>query len=146
MRGANGTSCNYRECVLAGAHRASRFQRLYLNPESASTCFQACTACLEKLRAHKIEAAKLSDVQALGNFDSGIASQRLSPRKRSGANNLVNVLQSHIDVVMQMQAVFQKFFTSTETVDPTNTQRRSGRILDPVHPPPDGNHNPIPCV
>ena len=33
---------------------------------------------------------------------------------------MVDVLQSHIDVVEQMQVVFNKFFTATDNVDDTN--------------------------
>ena len=37
-----------------------------------------------------------------------------------GENNMVDVLQSHIDVVEEMKVVFNKFFTSTNDVDEAN--------------------------
>ncbi|WP_245819958.1 hypothetical protein [Rhodococcoides yunnanense] len=74
-----------------------------------------------KLTAHNRSAEDLAVVKGLGSFDTGIALAKVfSEKAAGGANNLVDVLQSHIDVVMQMQAVFQKFFTTTDAVDQDN--------------------------
>ncbi|WP_072806937.1 hypothetical protein [Rhodococcoides yunnanense] len=94
---------------------------LYLDPETARQCFQVCEEFIGELNLHKDVAVHLADVKGLGSFDSGIAlAKTFSEKAVGGANNLVDVLQSHIDVVMQMQAVFQKFFSATDTVDQDN--------------------------
>ncbi|WP_245865273.1 hypothetical protein [Rhodococcoides kyotonense] len=60
-------------------------------------------------------------MNGLGTLPSGIAlAQRFSEKAAGGPNNLVDVLQSHIDVVTAMQAVFQKFFDATTDTDQAN--------------------------
>ncbi|WP_072806939.1 hypothetical protein [Rhodococcoides yunnanense] len=94
---------------------------LSLSPEAAAQCDAACTNFIAKLEAHRLNAGVLREVKGLGTFPSGIElAQKFSEKAAGGTNSLVDVLQSHIDVVMQMQAVFQKFFSATDTVDQDN--------------------------
>lgn len=96
---------------------------LYLSPEAARKCDQVCEDFLSKLRDHKINAGTLAEVIGFGSLPSGVAlAERFSKKAvdADGTNNLVDVLQSHIDVVMAMQAVFRKFFTATADTDREN--------------------------
>lgn len=96
---------------------------LYLNPAAAQACDSACANYIDKLIAHQRLARDLADVQGFGSLPSGVAlAERFSKKAvdADGTNNLVDVLQSHIDVVMAMQAVFRKFFTDTENTDEQN--------------------------
>jgi hypothetical protein len=63
----------------------------------------------------------LANTSGWGDFDSGKELARIFSEKAVGGDdNMVDVLQSHIDVVEQMQVVFKKFFTATDNVDETN--------------------------
>ncbi|RRQ27359.1 hypothetical protein DK926_12745 [Rhodococcus sp. Eu-32] len=96
--------------------------QLYLNPDAAVSCSRACDEFLEKLVAHQAAARLLADVNGLGEFESGRALRvRFAQKAMGGANNLVDVLQSHIDVVTEMQIVFKKFFADTTAVDTRNS-------------------------
>ncbi|MET4046345.1 MULTISPECIES: hypothetical protein [unclassified Rhodococcus (in: high G+C Gram-positive bacteria)] len=98
--------------------------QLFLNPNAARDCNQACEEYLSILRVQKQKAAALGDVRGMGEFPSGIAlAKKFSLKAVGGENNLVDVFQSHIDVVMAMQAVFRKFFDATETTDQDNASR-----------------------
>ncbi|RRQ28070.1 hypothetical protein DK926_09270 [Rhodococcus sp. Eu-32] len=100
---------------------AAESGQLYLSPEAARKCDYACTDFLSKLSDHQLEAGLLADVKGLGSLPSGISlATRFSEKAAGGPNNLVDVLQSHIDVVMAMQAVFRKFFTDTADTDREN--------------------------
>ncbi|WP_256895762.1 hypothetical protein [Rhodococcus sp. 1163] len=69
----------------------------------------------------KYKTNAISSVEGMGTFDSGIAlARKFSQKAQGGPNNLADVLQSHIDVVMAMQAVFRKFFDATVDVDDSN--------------------------
>lgn len=94
---------------------------LYLSPEAAAKCDASCERYLEKLRLHKADARSLSVVKGYGDFQSGRdLAEIYSLKAAGGANSLESVLQSHIDVVLEMQTVFRKFFTITADNDQIN--------------------------
>lgn len=93
---------------------------LYLDPDAARACDSACTTYLQQLRDRQVEARDLAEVGGWGDFESGQQfRQILADKAVGGANNMVDALQSHIEVVLEMQAVFAKFFTSTTDTDYT---------------------------
>ncbi|WP_072806441.1 hypothetical protein [Rhodococcoides yunnanense] len=94
---------------------------LYLDATVAQACSTACDEYLVKLRAHQSAAKMLGRVTGLGEFDSGKDLRRIFSEKAvGGENNLVDVLQSHIDVVEKMKIVFQKLIVDTEGQDREN--------------------------
>lgn len=94
---------------------------LYLNPEAAATCSAACDEYIKKLVGHQSKAKLLADVDGWGDFDSGQALRTIFSEKAVGGdNNMVDVLESHIQVVREMQIVFQKSFVSTGALDQRN--------------------------
>lgn len=98
--------------------------QLFLDPEAAHHCDAACNEYLGILREQKSYAERLSDVRGMGSFDSGIAlARKFSLKAAGGTNNLVDVLQSHIDVVMAMQTVSGD--SSTPPNPPTKTMPAS---------------------
>ncbi|KZF06619.1 hypothetical protein A2J03_24285 [Rhodococcus sp. EPR-157] len=95
--------------------------QLYLNPEAAAGCNSACDQYIVKLKEHTDAAQRLTNVSGWGDFDSGKEVQRIfSEKAAGGANNMGDVLQSHIEVVEEMKVVFGKFFAATEFTDDTN--------------------------
>ncbi|WP_338890607.1 hypothetical protein [Rhodococcus sovatensis] len=95
--------------------------QLYLNPEAARACSAACDEYIQKLEEHQRRASSLTHVSGWGDFDSGKDLERIfSEKAAGGANNMVGVLQSHIDVVEEMKVVFGKFFAATEAADDAN--------------------------
>lgn len=95
--------------------------QLFLDPEAATLCSQACDEYISKLIVRQRQAEALAEVDGWGEFDSGQALRRIYAEKAvGGENNMVDVLQGHIDVVLEMQAVFQKFFAGTESTDEGN--------------------------
>lgn len=95
--------------------------QLYLNPEAAEKCLQACDAYIERLREHRLQAHNLANTDGWGDFQSGKDLRQIFRDKAvGGANNMVDVLQSHIDVVEEMKVVFGKFFSATEAADDLN--------------------------
>ena len=94
---------------------------LFLDPATARQCDKACSEYLGTLEYDKAAARELGNVEGFGAFDSGIAlARKFSEKAVGGPNNLVDVLQSHIDVITAMQAVFRKFFDAAEDVDQQN--------------------------
>lgn len=94
---------------------------LYLNPEAARACSEACDNFILKLESHKSTAKTLANVDGWGDFDSGRALRKVFSEKAVGGdNNMVDVLESHIQVVREMQIVFRKFFAATEALDGEN--------------------------
>lgn len=95
--------------------------QLYLNEEAARACYLSCDQYIEKLLKHKDTARDLANVRGWGDFDMGLELQDIVAKKAAGGdNNMVDVLQSHIDVVQEMKVVFNKFFTTTQAVDDVN--------------------------
>lgn len=94
---------------------------LYLDPEAASACSRACDDYVGKLFARQEKAKELANIKGWGDFSSGQAVRTLYAEKAvGGPNNMVDVLQGHIDVVREMQVVFQKFFVDTGAMDDAN--------------------------
>ncbi|MGA9871193.1 MAG: hypothetical protein WBQ44_08635 [Rhodococcus sp. (in: high G+C Gram-positive bacteria)] len=94
---------------------------LSLDPAVARECDAACSAYLEKLTKHRTTASRLSTVEGYGDFESGKQLARLyASRMVGGENSMFNVLNGHIRVVQEMQAVFQKFFTHYEDAESVN--------------------------
>lgn len=95
--------------------------QLYLNAEAAQACYSACNRYIEKLIQHQATATDLANASGWGDFDMGLELQAILAKKAvGGENNMVDVLQSHIDVVEEMKVVFSKFFTATNDVDEAN--------------------------
>ncbi|OZC84440.1 hypothetical protein CH304_18585 [Rhodococcus sp. 15-649-1-2] len=95
--------------------------QLYLNEEAAHACYEACDKYIAKLKVHQKTARDLRNVTGWGDFNMGLHLQKVFADKADGGeNNMVDVLQSHIDVVEEMKVVFNKFFTSTNDVDQAN--------------------------
>ncbi|MCZ4277346.1 hypothetical protein [Rhodococcoides yunnanense] len=94
---------------------------LFLNADAARACSQACSAYIEKLIDHQETAQSLAYIDGFGDFDSGQELRDLFAAKAvGGEDNMVDVLQSHIDVVREMQVVFKKFFDGTNAGDEDN--------------------------
>lgn len=94
---------------------------LYLNPEAAEACSRACDNYIKQLQLHKASAADLANADGWGEFAMGQQfRQILRDKAVGGENNLVDVLESHVQVVREMQMVFNKFFTTAEAVDQDN--------------------------
>lgn len=105
---------------------------LFLNPDAARACSAACDNYIAKLITHKDKAQELANADGWGDFQMGTQIRTIFREKAAGgANNMVDVLESHIEVVREMQAVFQKFFTATTEVDQQNavgTQAAGGEL------------------
>ncbi|MGA9870637.1 MAG: hypothetical protein WBQ44_05780 [Rhodococcus sp. (in: high G+C Gram-positive bacteria)] len=94
---------------------------LYLDPGAAQSCHSACDAYISKLKSHQETARALADVTGFGDFQMGDQLRQIFADKAvGGENNMVDVLQSHIDVVEKMKVVFGKFFAATNAVDDSN--------------------------
>lgn len=94
---------------------------LYLDEAAAEACSRSCDEYIDKLIAHQKTAKSLSNIVGWGEFKSGQQLREIYSQKAvGGANSMVDVLQSHIDVVIQMQAVFKKFFVDTGATDDGN--------------------------
>ncbi|MGA9870570.1 MAG: hypothetical protein WBQ44_05425 [Rhodococcus sp. (in: high G+C Gram-positive bacteria)] len=95
--------------------------QLVLEPGVAEACRTACDDYIAQLREHQSKAVQLGDISGWGDFESGKQLQTIFSKKAiGGPNNMVDVLESHIHVVLEMRAVFAKFFVATEGVDDAN--------------------------
>jgi hypothetical protein len=95
---------------------------LYLNPTAAKKCNTLCAEYLARLDIHRKRAFELANVHGYGDFDSGKQlADMFSEKAVGGEDNMVDVLDSHIQVVKEMQAVFQKLFTATDDTDQSNS-------------------------
>lgn len=94
---------------------------LFLVPEVARTCSVHCDGYLDKLRKRLEAVQAMPRTAGYGNFDSGNQlADFYSDRMSGGESSMATALQSHIDVVMEMQTVFNKFFTATIDTDQVN--------------------------
>lgn len=94
---------------------------LFLDAEAAAECSSACSDYIARLVLHQTKAKSLADIRGWGDFDSGRTIRKIYAEKAvGGENNMVDVLEGHIEVVRQMQAVFQKFFVDTGATDDGN--------------------------
>lgn len=94
---------------------------LFLDQQAAIDSDAACCQYLATLRGLKNRAESMPRIDGMGTFPSGILlANKFSNKVSGGQNSLVDVLQSHIDVVMAMQTVFRKFFDATVDVDDSN--------------------------
>lgn len=92
--------------------------QLFLDAEAARACFSACDVYISQLRDHQRAATRLANISGWGDFASGLQLRDILAAKAvGGENNMVDVLQSHIDIVEEMKVVFAKFFTAYEDVD-----------------------------
>ncbi|MDJ0396035.1 hypothetical protein QMK17_22185 [Rhodococcus sp. G-MC3] len=104
----------YWQSLAAAADRGE----LFLDPEVAAICSKSCTNYVAKLQESIASAKLLAGIDGWGEFQSGQALREIYAKKAvGGENNMVDVLQSHIDVVTEMQAVFKKFFVDTTVTD-----------------------------
>ncbi|SNS94799.1 hypothetical protein [Rhodococcoides kyotonense] len=105
--------------------------RLSLKPEAAEVCRNACEAYLAQLAEHRARAVELADVDALAwmdGFESGKELRgKFAEKAAGGKNNLVDVLQSHIDVVERMRIVFDKLLAATAAVDDSTSIEMSSQ-------------------
>ncbi len=87
---------------------------LFLDELAARQCSLACDNYIRRLRDRQDQAKELAKLSGWGDFSAGRQlSDFYARRAVGGENSMVNVLQSHIDVVTEMKAVFDKFFTVT---------------------------------
>ena len=115
--GKPGEPATYWQALAVAADQG----QLYLNPEAARACSAACDDYIHKLLDHQRKARVLANTSGWGDFNSGKELQRIFSKKAvGGANNMLDVLQSHIDVVEEMKVVFGKFFAATEAADDAN--------------------------
>ncbi|OZC84455.1 hypothetical protein CH304_18660 [Rhodococcus sp. 15-649-1-2] len=111
---SDGDSLTYWQSLAVAADAGD----LYLNQDAARACSASCDEYIKKLLNHRDEAKQLGDVTGWGDFDMGKQiAQVFSQKAVGGENNMVDVLEGHIEVVRQMQAVFKKFFTDTVARD-----------------------------
>jgi hypothetical protein len=115
--GNSGEQATYWQALAVAADEG----HLYLNPGAAKACNSACDEYILKLKAHQEAARDLANISGYGDFKSGTELRAMFAAKAVGGDdNMVDVLQSHIDDVEQMKVVFNKFFTATDNVDDTN--------------------------
>nr|WP_296775921.1 hypothetical protein [Rhodococcus sp. (in: high G+C Gram-positive bacteria)] len=101
--------------------------QLFLSADVAAQCDQTCASYIANLRSRQDDARVLADVNGWGEFESGKALRKIFAEKAvGGENNMVDVLQSHIDVVEQMRTVFRKFFVDTTATDDGNASAFGG--------------------
>lgn len=94
---------------------------LFLDSEAAANCSQACDEYIGQLRESIAKAKVLAGIDGWGEFNSGKEIRKIYAAKAvGGPNSMVDVLEGHIDVVSEMQVVFQKFFVDTGAVDDAN--------------------------
>ncbi len=92
--------------------------QLFLDESVARACNESCVAYIERLHQHRKSAFGLAKVQVYGDFEMGKQfAQILSEKAVGGQNSMVGVIDSHIQVVKEMQAVFQKFFDQYSDTD-----------------------------
>jgi len=109
-----GESLTYWQSLAMAADNG----HLYLDQDAARACSASCDEYIKKLVKHQNAAKQLADVTGWGDFDMGKQIEQVFSQKAvGGENNRVDVLQGHIEVVCQMQAVFKKFFTDTVARD-----------------------------
>lgn len=95
----------------------------YLDSSVAERCHRACELFVARLEEHQYAAKNLTNIDAWGTFTAGQQLRHIYADKAfGGGNNMYDVLQSHIDVVLEMQAVFAKFFTVTSVNERQNAQ------------------------
>lgn len=112
-----GQPATYWQALAAAADA----NQLYLNPEAAEACYEACDVYILKLKGHQESAERLAEVSGWGDFDMGRQLRDIFALKAfGGENNMFDVLQRHIDVVEEMKVVFGKFFVATNSVDADN--------------------------
>ena len=115
--GSPGEPLTYWQSLAVAADQG----QLFLNPEAAQACSSACDDYIKKLDVHKATAKGLAAADGWGDFDSGKQLRTIFREKAEGGdNNMVDVLDGHIQVVREMQIVFRKFFTATEAQDQAN--------------------------
>ncbi|WP_255122683.1 hypothetical protein [Rhodococcus sp. 14-2470-1b] len=92
--------------------------QLYLDADTARQCDQTCVNYLDRLDRHRETARRLAKIDGYGDFEMGRQfAQILSDKAAGGQNSMVGVIDSHIQVVKEMQAVFQKFFNHYTDID-----------------------------
>ena len=101
--------------------RAADAGQLFLDESVARACNESCVAYIERLHQHRKSAFGLAKVQGYGDFEMGKQfAQILSDKAAGGQNSMVGVIDSHIQVVKEMQALFQKFFNHYSDTDADN--------------------------
>ncbi|WP_156665417.1 hypothetical protein [Rhodococcus phenolicus] len=80
---------------------------LFLEPDAASTCAQACTDFLEVLNTLLIQTDRLCCKEAFGHLPSARALGQKFDDKAIGPGGFAEVLQQHIDTVTRMKDLFE---------------------------------------
>jgi len=91
--------------------------RLFLEPEAAATCAQACANFLEVLDGLKRGTDFLRCKEAFGHLPSAQALGQKFDDKAIGPGGFTEVLQQHIDTVTRMKYLFEaagKAYVETE--------------------------------
>ncbi|OZC58607.1 hypothetical protein CH289_01435 [Rhodococcus sp. RS1C4] len=92
-----------------------------MDADTARQCNQSCVNYLDRLDRHRATARQLGKIDGYGDFEMGKQfAQILSEKAVGGQNSMVGVIDSHIQVVKEMQAVFQKFFDQYSDTDTDN--------------------------
>lgn len=121
--GSPGEPLTYWQSLAVAADQG----QLFLNSEAAQACSAACDDYISQLVGHREKAKELANADGWGDFESGRQLRTIFREKAVGGdNNLVDVLEGHIQVVREMQIVFRKFFTDTEARDQDNAADLSG--------------------
>lgn len=87
--------------------REAEAGQLFLEPDAAMTCVQACTDFLDALRGLKDGADFLLCKDAFGPLPSAQALGQKFDDKAVGPGGFAEVLQQHIDTVTRMKALFE---------------------------------------
>lgn len=97
--------------------------QLFLDRGSAQKCAQHCAAFVEELKQIQIRARRLSRVEGMGTFPSGIAlAQKFSLKASGGTYSMDQALADHIAEVQRMQQVFEKIEAMYGTAEESAVQ------------------------
>lgn len=92
----------------AGLKTAAGEGRLRLEPDAAQQCAAACDAAIDKLSLAQNELMHADRLEGLGAWDSGKSLARtLGVKVRGDKNSAFSVIQTHIDILLEMQATFR---------------------------------------
>lgn len=85
---------------------AAESGQLYLEPDATENCVKACDTFLEALQFIRNSCSELEVSAAFGHLPSAHALGLKFDAKATGPGGLSDVLQTHIDTVTQMRAMF----------------------------------------
>ncbi|MCJ0906524.1 hypothetical protein [Rhodococcus sp. ARC_M6] len=99
-------------------------ESFYVDKSVAGDLLKACDDLVAEFKALDAEARILSRMSGFGTLASGLALQKKFQDKAfGGSDSLVNALESHITVVDNMRAYFQKCIDNAVTQERTNVDQ-----------------------